>query len=397
MFPKEMFSAPRVNTSFMNNTIISLAVHKSGGGPTKTIGAFKRALGAELYTFCDPSKVENDPLVVPGANPVNALQLPFARQFMWPSNKSAAAAEEAYKESSLISCHSFYRYHILWMNRMHKKYGVPYWFVPHGILDPWVMERGRYVKKTFWCFGGQRFLNEASTLIFATQAELDKAASQFELPGADVVPWPVDLVDLSNAQKCRELIRQELRIPEDARVLLYFGRMHSMKCPLETIEAMARAGNQNLHLIMLGNAQDVTLEDCAKDAREHGVQKRVHVIGPVYGGAKYNYLFAADAYISLSWRENFNHTAAESLAAGMPVILSSGNDLVSEIREQNCSWALEGNSVTSAVEAIQEFAELPKEELQAMGQRGRNWVEATLSFDNFKSKLLEVAERITGH
>ena len=64
------------------------------------------------------------------------------------------------------------------------------------------------------------------------------------------------------------------------------------------------------------------------------------MIGPVYGDSKYHYLFASDAYVSLSQRENFNHTAAESLSAGLPVILSPGNDLAGEIRDEGCSWSL---------------------------------------------------------
>ena len=375
-------------------TIISLAVQKSGGGPTKTIGAFKRALDAELYSFCDPSLLKDDPLSVPGVHPVHAMQLPFARQFMWPSRQAVDEAEQACRQSSMISCHSFYRYHIPWMNRMYKRYQTPYWFVPHGILDPWVMEYGRPAKKAFWKLAGQRFLEKASTVICSTRAEKEKAERFFELPGADVVPWPVDLVATGGREARRVEVRERLGIPQDAQVLIYFGRLHHMKRPLETIRALGLAGLPSVHLIVVGNEQTVTLQECRATAKELGLNERVHLVGPVYGDAKYDYLHASDAYISLSHRENFNHTAAESLAAGIPIILSPGNDLESELSKVDCSWAVAGDDVEDAARSIEAFAACSCAEHSAMGSRGRDWVERELSFETFSSKLNGIAQRI---
>jgi len=266
--------------------------------------------------------------------------------------------------------------------------------VPHGILDPWVLKKGRFVKKLFWKLGGKRFLYEASTVLFATRAERDKALKQFDLPNTQVVPWPVELVDLSDARSKRRAVRARLNIPDNARVLLYFGRLHSMKCPLETIDAIAQVDSSDLHLVIVGNAQDVSVEDCKERAAKLNISKQVHLVGPVYGDEKYDYLHAADAYISLSHRENFNHTAAESMAAGLPVILSEGNDLLSEISELGCAWALDGNSASAAAAAISEFLRMSNADLIKMGERGRAWVGAELSFEAFKKNLSKIAQQI---
>ena len=257
------------------------------------------------------------------------------------------------------------------------------------------MQSGRLVKHAYWKLGGKRFLDEAATVIFSTRSERDKAASQFELPGSEVVPWPVELVDTLNSSSARQRVRLQLGIPEGARALLYFGRLHSMKCPLETIDSVAQADRTDLHLIMVGNPQDVSIEECRERAKKLGVSTCVHLVGPVYGDAKYDYLHAADAYISLSHRENFNHTAAESLAAGLPVILSAGNDLLSEISNIGCAWGLQDNSVLSAASAITDFMGTSNESLAEMGRRGREWVSSELSFENFQASLLRVANRIS--
>lgn len=371
--------------------IVSLGVHKSSGGPSKTIGAFRDALDARLFTFCDIKRLQADPLAIDGAEPVAVSQIPGLKQFMVPSLGKDRDAELYFKESQLISCHSFYRYHTEWVNRMFKKYRTPYWFVPHGILDPWVMEKQRKGKLLFWKAFGDRFLKNAATVIFSTTAERDKAASQFELPGAEVVPWPVELVDECDASCRRQKVRSKLGIPEEARVLLYFGRVHSMKRPLETIAAMAQVDDAKLHLIMVGNPQDVSLQQCVAKASELKVSDRVHVVGAVYGDEKYDYLHAADAYISLSHRENFNHTAAESLSAGLPVILSPGNDLFSEIETLGCAWGLPDNEIATASTAIADFVNKSEQDLVSMGLASRSWVGENLSFEAFQTRLQQIA------
>lgn len=377
----------------MNATIISLAVLKSSGGPTKTIQSFKHALSARHFSFCSRVEIATGSLAVDGAEPVHAVRVPILKQLRFATSRESALAADAIRSSSFVSCHSFYRYHSIWVNRMSRKYGVPYWFVPHGILDPWVTGYGRTAKKLFWKLGGQRFLDEASTVIFSTRAEKDKAESLYDLPNADVVPWPVELVDINDREERRAAIRRQLGIPEEASVLIYFGRLHHMKRPLETIHALAVANSPSVHLIIVGNEQTVSLKDCENAARESGVQGRVHLVGPVYGDAKYDYLHASDAYISLSNRENFNHTAAESLAAGLPVVLSPGNDLQSEIMEQQCSWAVQGDEIQDAAQAIEAFVGCEGVERREMGLRGREWVAAELSFEAFQSSLQMIASR----
>jgi glycosyltransferase involved in cell wall biosynthesis len=377
----------------VKKTIISLGVFKGSGGPTKTITAFKDAMGAALFSFCSASELRENPLAIPGAQPVVPVALPILKQLQYSTRRATLAAENSFAESGIVSCHSFYRYHSLWVNRMSRKYDVPYWFVPHGILDPWVMQYGTVAKKLFFKAGGQRFIDEAATVICSTSSERDKALAQFDLPASEVIPWPVELVDCSDRISRRNQIREDLKIPHEAKVLIYFGRLHSMKKPIETIRAVAAGGDENLHLLIVGNEQDVSLKDCFRVAGELGVNERVHLVGPVYGKKKYDYLLAADAYISLSFRENFNHTAAESLSAGLPLILSPGNDLQGDIASEHCSWGLSDNEPKTASDAIEAFNCLSFEELAEMGNRGRDWVGRNLEFSKFAERIQSVANQ----
>lgn len=376
-----------------NKSIITPGLFNGFGGPLKTIKSFSDALDANIYSFCDGIRIKNENLDIGRSVPIPSLKSPILRQFLVPSLDSRNQLSKLLKDNIAITCHLFYRYHSLWVNRHCQKYSIPYFFVPHGILDPWVFTYRKWSKHLFWLCGGRRFLDQASTVIFATKAERDKAQDQFHLPAAEVCPWPVLPIDLSNKKTTRHLVRKHIGIPEDAKVLIYFGRLHSMKRPLHTIQALAGVRESNLHLVILGNENDITLDDCRTTAQKLGILNRVHLIGPVYGIKKYDYLFASDAYISLSWRENFNHAAAEALAAGLPVILSPGNDLNSEIGDANCTWTLTNDELNNAVQAIQNFYWTKSSIVKEMGLRGRSWVIKHCNFEKFSYQLNSIIEK----
>jgi glycosyltransferase involved in cell wall biosynthesis len=377
----------------MDCKIVAAGLFEDSGGSRKSIGAFSDALSSDVYCFSDGIRIKDEGLGISRGHPVASSTLPILRQFLVPSTSAGRRVEIALKDADLISCHVFYRYYHLWVNKMHRKYGVPYWFVPHGVLDPWVMESNRGVKQIYWKLGGQRFLEQASTVIFATKAEEAKARLNFDITSSHVIPWPVLLVDVSDRHTRRQSIRSDLKISSDAHVLIYFGRLDSMKCPLETIEALSLASKKHVHLIIVGNEDEVSLAMCEDKAEALNVGPRVHIVGPVYGDRKFDYLMAADAYISLSHRENFNHTAAESMSVGLPVILSPGNDLIGEITDCNCYFDMEGNAPVFAAEAIRLFAETSIGELHEMGNRGREWVAQNLSFEKFSKSLNNLAHR----
>jgi glycosyltransferase involved in cell wall biosynthesis len=372
----------------MKTSIISLGLFSHTGGPVKTVRDFRRALDADLYAFCERNTLKKHPLSIEGARPVVSSQWPLLSQFCY-TREGTKEVETAVRDSKIVSCHSFYRYHALFTHKTCKAAGVPYSFVPHGILDPWVIQKNRWAKQLYLKMGGQRFLQDAAVTIFSTQTEKDKAASQFELSESVVIPWAVELVELTNYEETRVLVRKQLNIPLDAHTLLYFGRLHSIKRPLETIKAIA-SDSARIHLVIVGNEDGVTKKDCMQLARRLGIEKRIHFIGPVYAEKKYQYMHAADAYISLSFKENFNYTAAESLAAGLPVILSSGNDLRSDLSGVGCCLEIEDHSLQSAVKSIKEFTNLSLPKLREMGLLGRKWVEENLNFDLFKTRLLKL-------
>lgn len=358
----------------------------------KTIGKFREALDADLYCFVDSKQYETEDSAMDNAKVIPSVRLPMLRQMCYVSAARRHPVEKAFKEASIVSVHSFYRYHCQWVHWAFKKFGTPYWHVPHGILDPYVLSYGQLAKRMYLHAGGRDFLDSASCTIFATQREQEKAESVFGPMRGEVIHWPVDLVDLSGREERRRKTRRELGIPEDATVLLYFGRVQGMKRPLETIEAVAGVKSDALHLLMVGPLERISEADLRNQAEAQGLH-HFHFVGSVYGSQKYDYLFAADAYVSFSIRENFNHTAAESMSAAVPVILSQGNDLGPIVEESGAGWYLKEDSVAALRSAIEGLMGTVADDLKKMGDSGRSLVANVFSFEHFRNRLLNLAKR----
>lgn len=381
----------------MTDTILALGLYPSTGGPTKSVKAFQRALAAEVISWVDPVRIRREPQVW-GDTPchiVRGSRLPILRQLLYPTAPGLAEAEAVVARSRLVSCHSFWRWHNVWIEQMSKRHRVPYWFVPHGILDPYVFTTRSLVKKLFMRGGGKRFLDEASGVVCATRREHEKLSPLMPSTPHAVIPWPLDESDFrARDRQQRQAVRRELGIGDDHSLLLALGRLHSMKRPLETVQAVADAGRTDVHLAIVGHEDGVTIEECMSAAERCGITHRVHVLGPAFGDRKRGLLDAADGYISLSHRENFNFTCAEAMASGLPVILSRGNDLAADLADQQCGWMLSDDR--DAASAITAWASLAASAREAMGDRGRAWASSNLRFVDFATRVRQFADRIAG-
>ena len=372
--------------------LVGLSLVPMYGGLPKTMRKFGEALGAKIVSFTSAHLPQEELDAFPDVDHIPTARNKLLDWYAWVRRKDRAAAEAAASEADLLSCHVMLRYHAHWVRRMAKRHNIPYWFVPHGQLDPYVYTYRAGVKHLWLKLFGHRLMREAAHVIYSTEQEREKAKWFYDGDNTRVVHWPVDLIDVEAKLQAREALRSELRLKEEDRVLLYLGRIHSMKNPIKTIELLAECADPRVHLLIVGPDGDVTAEACNAKARSLGVEKQVHVPGPLYGDAKTQALLGADAFISLSHRENFGHTAAESIAAATPVILSPGNDLGPDLKPYDCGLFLEDDSMECAVRALHDFMAKENAELKAMGERGRGFVKEKLSFEMFKQKLESLAE-----
>jgi glycosyltransferase involved in cell wall biosynthesis len=364
---------------------VTNALHLPGNGLATTVADMVQALGGEVLLFRNEMHAAHGEAYVRAESAGRIVSIAEPRRFrgLILSPRAQQEAEAYVQGADFLVCHSFFQAHLVWTRRMARKYGVPYWVVPNGTLDPYVFRKRAALKWVWWTIWGRLLLRDASVVLCATGREASKIRERLPQAKTHVAPWPVSLPEISQRETFRTQLRRELGVGEDIRFLLYLGRLHPMKRVSETVAAFLKASCARTHLILVGPKDGIEL---APD--RNGT---VHVLGLLQGEAKQRVLLAVDGFISLSWRENFGYTTAESLAAGLPVILSPGHDLAPEIKPADCGWFLDGFDEEEAVAAIRAFDRASEEDLRSMGSNGRAWVERKLSFRNFQETLLRIA------
>jgi glycosyltransferase involved in cell wall biosynthesis len=302
------------------------SVDRRGGGPVEAlrqIGLVHRDLGhtVEAASLDAPDSPE-------------LTQFPFKLHALGPGRSAYAYAP---RMTHWLKVHgSGYDaviVHGLWQYHAHAVQAalsgrVPYFVYTHGMLDPWFNEQFplKHVKKMlFWHLTERRILDEATSIIFTAEEEMERSIRSFFPFRWKGIVAPLGIAEPEGnpeAQKAAFLARfPELR---NRPFLLFFGRLHPKKgCDL-LLKAVAKVAPEwpDLHLVMAGPSDQGYLQGLQQLADEEGIGSRVTWTGMITGDLKWGVLQAADAFILPSHQENFAIAAAEAMAVGTPVLLS---------------------------------------------------------------------------
>ena len=368
---------------------VCLDLSPSHGGLYRAVVDLAQAAGSPILSFRDGT---GDLPPDDAGVPVHVVDMAGAsawRRVVRLSGGDARAAETAAGMPRIVFCHSIFRSHDDWVRRFCRTRATPYVAVPHGSLDPWVFHKGPAGKAAWMAAFGRRYFREAAMVMFSTRAERRKAEKTLGFtPRSCIVPWPVEAREASPTASERRAARLRLGLPVERRILMYFGRYHSMKRPLETARAFLQAALPDATLVMAGFDGDVAAEQLRLLAAPDPI--RLRILGPLLNAEREDLFLAADAFISWSHRENFCYSAAEALGRGLAVILSPGNDLRGELEDVACGWFPQEDSSASLTQVLKEFNSAPVERLVTMGEAGRRCVHNLCSRDQFSATVREL-------
>lgn len=359
------------------------------GGPARSYMHFNRIMHSEVIGFVRACHATREKAVVPLSVAVTVHDPLNLGYYYYATPGQLREAEQLLARADCVFVHGFFLYPEIWTMRTCCRYGVPFVIVPHGIFDPWAMRKNTLIKNIWLGLYGREILRNAALVLFATEKERSKTHCRLPADQTSVIKWAVEVPDLSAARARRAALRTQLGLAETDRVLLFFGRLHSMKRPRETVRALAGFALDRLKLLVVGPDGDVTQAQLQADAQAAG-WSGLRTVGPIWDDKKYDYLKAADGYISLSHRENFNYTLGESMMAGLPPILSAGNDLGLEFAHEGFSWQLHDDSPVGLESAVREFVHLPAETLRDRGEAAGRWADQHLSMSRFDNEVRDL-------
>ena len=352
-----------------------------GGPPASVLGlcqGLQRA-GVDVEVVTTTANGESQLAASPaegeryGGVPVRYVKAAFPRRFFGARVREPLAA--ALSRADVCHIHGVWNVPEWWASYLARARRLPYVVSPRGMLQPQAVQRGRWRKSVAYRLLERANLRGAALLHATSEQEADALRGlQLGVPIA-VVP---NGVDLESAQGAPRGYRSRLGIPSDAFVVLYLGRMHRIK----RIDLLADAFDEvrrthaSAHLVLAGHDEQGLIAGLTRRLSTHSAS--VHVLAAVSGQDKWALLRDADVTVLCSDSESFGMTVVESLAAGVPAVVTRTCPWP-EIETRDCGFWVEQNAQAIAA-ALRALADDP-ERRRRMGERATTFARERYGWD----------------
>lgn len=175
-------------------------------------------------------------------------------------------------------------------------------------------------------------------------------------------------------------IREQLRIPHDAPVIGFVGRLTCDKGLPELLEAFRTVLRQvpNAYLLLVG------WFDAAEDALDRGMRERIEshprVIQTGFAQDTSPFYRAMDMLVLPSWREGFPNAVLEASASGIPVVATNCTGSRDAVVPGVTGMLIPPGNSTAICEAVLGLLD-DEQRLREMGNAARAWV-----IENYESR-----------
>ena len=227
--------------------------------------------------------------------------------------------------------------HAMWEQMQHEACRAaqtlqkPYVFTPHGMLDPWNMQKSRIAKQMFLALRMKKNLQRASLLHYTTEIEQQWVARMNLKPPTIVEPLGLDVSEFDELPP-RGTFRAKHPRLADKPIILFLGRVHYGKGLELLVPALAQMKRSDAMLVIAGPNAEGYGETIERLMAEHRVTERVIFTGMIAGQEKLAALADADLLSAPSFHENFGLAVIEALACGTPVVISDQVNIYPDIQ-----------------------------------------------------------------
>lgn len=366
------------------------------GGPTYSVPLLCKAVAQEGIdvTVITTDANGDTSLDVPLATPLTCdgvTVLYFPRTLPRGSFRSPALGRAC---RSLLASHDIVHVTGAWTypswtaSRASRRAGKPYVVSPRGMLMPWELQHKGWKKRPYFRLSEYPRLRESAGIHCTSPEELRAMQDLGLQETAFLVPNPLDL-GAFNSMPSRGRLRAQYGIGADETVLLFVGRLHPKKgidLTLQAFEVLA-ARHPKLHLMLVGpDEQDYSTTIPAR-ARQAGLGARIHLTGQLSGDDRLSAFADADVFLLLSASENFGMSAAEGMAASLPVVVTRGVGISAWIHDGQDGKVV-ADDVDSVVRALEPLINSSSDRT-AMGAQGRALVEQEFSPERVARSMVE--------
>lgn len=337
------------------------SIDRTSGG----VGSYMQLLAKELGKLCE--------LYIVTANTDNQLIIENAKILYIPCNirKYSSMRKEWNRILDEIKP-DLVHVNCCWMpccaltQKWAQKKGYKVILTPHGMLEPWIMNRNYWTKKLPALLLFQKSAIKNADCIHAT-AESEKL-NILILGYNNRIEVIANGIDVDSIK-----IKENW---ERKRNILFLSRIHVKKGIEFLLEAVSLLKSQlkGYTITIAGEGKEEYISSLKSKAKELGIEKMVDFCGGVYGEKKWELYRNADVFVLPTYSENFGIVIAEALASGTPVITTKGTPW-EELNTEECGWCID-IGLQPLISALNCFQGLSDTTILEYALRGRLLVES---------------------
>lgn len=314
---------------------------------------------------------------------------PFSRPRILKVSKEYENVLQGLNRVDIVHAHGLWMLNGLYARRYARKSMLPFILSPHGMLEPWSLQRSRWKKTVAAHLYENENIHSANCLHAASEQEAQNIRTAgFKNPIA-VIPFGQEIRGTADIELLNHF---RSRFPQlvEQKIILFLSRLHPKKGLDRLILAWSELfpAYPEWHLLIAGSDEGSYRRVVEKLIQEKGIDGRTTLAGPLYGKDKDSAFAAADLFVLPSHSENFGIVVAEALAAECPVITTKGAPW-QKISEYGCGWWIEVG-VDPLRKALVEGLSLSDGERSSMGERGRKLILSQYSWNVAAQSFKEV-------
>lgn len=231
--------------------------------------------------------------------------------------------------------------------------------------------------------------------IVSVSNTLKSTAEKFAQPRdrIQVVYMGCDLKSFKYSEEARRKVREQLKIPPTARVLIFIGNIKKNKGVFELMEAFTQLNKcySDLHLIYVGDGKE--RKKLVEEKVKGELRKKVHFVGEKPYIEIPAWLSASDIFAFPSYHEGLPNVVVEALACKRPVVATRVGGIPEVVEEGKSGILINKGDISSLVKSIKELLECAEKRM-AMGAYGRKKIEAHFSREKSSKKLVGIYEEV---
>ncbi len=265
------------------------------------------------------------------------------------------------------------------------------------MLDPYFMKKKNirsFLKYIIWFVYEKSVLRNAKRICFTSKNELIKSCDIFNSKNNNniLVPYGLEI----NTKKYKKNFNKN----RDLLNIIYLGRFSSKKNLSSLVKAIKLCLKDNIFVKvkMIGFDESKYSENLKQLINKLKLNKEIELIKYIQNDEKYLYLSNADFSIIPSFQENFCISAIESLALGVPIIISRDCDLSKDLNASG-SAIISGTSPNSIFNSLKNASLIKKDKtsFKNMQMNALKTYQNNYSLKNSAEKIIKIFKDAKRH